>query len=169
MFCIIQCKLKSAFQSLYLNFTLSIKYAVYAIQSYFQPCVLPFSKKIFYLWQGCWNSQTAKLLYTTSWQYVNYVRRVSDHMIFQSLYREMQTSGMFGSILGNYHGNVNIWNYRTENCKFIKCKQLIKYTMCTYMSICMYEGWSESSQKSAIKSHCFYHLQWKFIDINYHS
>ena len=40
-------------------------------------------------------------------------------------------------------------------------------SVCKYMY--MYEGWSESSRKSAIKSHCFYRLQWKFIDINYHS
>ena len=33
----------------------------------------------------------------------------------------------------------------------------------------LYEGWSESSRKSAIKSHCVYRFQWKFIDINYHS
>ena len=32
-----------------------------------------------------------------------------------------------------------------------------------------YEGRSESSRKSAIKSHCFYRLQWKFMNINYYS
>ena len=39
---------------------------------------------------------------------------------------------------------------------------------CCYQCRYMYEGWSESSRKSAIKSHCFYRLQWKFIDRNYH-
>ena len=35
--------------------------------------------------------------------------------------------------------------------------------------IIIYKGWSESSRKSAIKSHCFYRFQWKFIDLIYHS
>ena len=32
-----------------------------------------------------------------------------------------------------------------------------------------YEGWSDIQRKSVIQSHSLYLLQWKFIDINYHS
>ena len=34
-----------------------------------------------------------------------------------------------------------------------------------YFQIMMYEGWSEISRESAIKSHCSYRLQWQFKDI----
>ena len=41
--------------------------------------------------------------------------------------------------------------------------------LATSIFVVEYEGWSESSRKSAIISHCFYRFQWKFKDRIFHS